>query len=152
VKPWRTRYRWRLILACLALLVAISWLQLSGPQGRLREWYDRIRLGMTPAEVAAVVGGLPPNTTETTSVSGPVYINNVYGFCDLVAQESDGLPSNESDLVVYVWTDQSVEIWVAYRDSKINRKEMYTQVPPWKVKARACVDWLRRLVGWSSGR
>src|SRR5262249_37888663 len=94
------RHRWSLLIACLAVAIAVlGWWKSSGPRGRLLERYDRIRLGMTPAEVAAVMGGLPPNTTESTSVSGPDYINVVYGFWDLVAQESDGLPSDESDLV-----------------------------------------------------
>jgi len=58
-EPWRTRYRWWLIVACLAAgMGVIGWWQLSARAGGrfTREQYDRIRLGTTPAEVASSIG------------------------------------------------------------------------------------------------
>src|ERR1051326_2049336 len=81
------RYRWWLIIACLAA-VAISWWQLSGPRGRFtREQYDRIRLGMTPAEVALSMGSAPSGRyrlTAGTNDETEVWVDEcvyIYVFC-----------------------------------------------------------------------
>jgi hypothetical protein len=134
------RYRRWLLIACLAAvaIAVVSW-QLSTPRGRFtREQYDRIRLGMTPAEVASVMGGVPPPDTP----------ENYYGFWECLAEESDGLPSEESDLRVYAWTEESVAIWVACRDGKTIQKEIHARVPSWKIKAYEWLHTLRGLVGW----
>jgi hypothetical protein len=67
-----------------------------------------------------------------------------YGSWDLVAIEGRGLMScNYAD----VWQDGYVEVCVAYRDGKAAIKDMEVAVPPWKLKARAWLYWLRGLVG-----
>jgi hypothetical protein len=46
------------------------------------------------------------------------------------------------------WSDKSVIITVDYHDGKTIEKEMHTRVPPWQLKARDWLAWLRWHVGW----
>ena len=138
MKPWRTRYRWWLVIAGLAAIaIGVIWWQ-SGPRGRFtREQYDRIRFGMTPAEVSRSMGSAPSDVFSQWP-----------GMWEQVAFESNGSPPNgKAD----VWLDGSVGICVCYRDGKAVVKFMDRQVPPWKIKARIWfyqwVYWLRGLVG-----
>jgi hypothetical protein len=133
VKQFLGRYRWWLILACLAAGV-IGWWQLSARAGGryTRAQYDRIRLGMTPAEVASVIGCPSANYTD--------------GLWDIVADAGGPLFFGQADRYE-VWVDEPVRIVVCYRDGKTIANSMQTRVPPWKVKAREWLRWLRGLVG-----
>jgi hypothetical protein len=133
------RRRW-LLIACLAAvaIAAITGSQVSGPSGRFtREQYDRIRFGMTPVEVASVMG-CPP--------SGPVAM---YRFIDsdfdLAADV--GEPAKTA-LDSALWCDESLGVMVYYHNGKVALKQMLVRVPTWKVKAREWLYWLRGLVGW----
>jgi hypothetical protein len=139
VKATVPRYRWWLLVACLALLV-VGLLCWPRTRGRFtREQYDRIRLGMTPAEVLLALD----NSARTTPFL--VTPNNDW---DTVAEDGSGLPSPVvSGNFGWVWRDESVQIWVYYHDAKTVQKRMYTHVPSWKVKAREWLAWLRGLVG-----
>jgi hypothetical protein len=46
-----------------------------------------------------------------------------------------------------VWLEGSIAICVCYRDGKAVLKTMEIRVPPWRVKVREWLDWLRGLVG-----
>ena len=132
------RRRWLLLIACLAVAIAvIGWLQLSGPRGRFtREQYDRIRLGMTRAEVSQIMG--PASPAHGIKMGGPH---------EIVAEEGSILEASNE-----LWQDRSVQIWVFYHDGKASQKQMLSGVPPWK----EWLDWLmgkrrqvvRQLVGW----
>jgi hypothetical protein len=130
VKQLLRRYRWWLLVACLALLVVglLCWPRTSGRF--TREQYDRIRLGMTPAEVSRSMGSAPSDVFSQWP-----------GLWEQVAFESNGSPPNgKTD----VWLDGSVGICVCYRDGKAAVKFMDRQVPPWKIKATI---WFYRLRG-----
>ena len=132
------RYRWWFI-PCLAAvaIAAIGWWQLSGPR-LTREQYDRSRLGMTPAEVAAVMG-CPPNADK-------------YSFADRTGWEVDYNPVVDAtvppvDLVfasIQAWSNGSVDIFVFYRDGKVIWKAREFYQSWWK----KWLKWLRGLVGW----
>lgn len=132
------RRRWLLLIACLAAvaIAVVSW-QLSGPRERFtREQYGHIRLGMTPADVALVMGG--PSRGERRG-----------GRWDTVDREGPPPPSLRV-LPVDKWVDETVAITVVYSDGDARAiwKNMTIRVPPWKVKARNWLNWLRRVVGW----
>jgi hypothetical protein len=138
------RSRWWLILACLALLVVglLCWQRTSGRF--TREQYDRIRLGMTPAEVALVMGGRGTGPVGTSvwdkaleRIDSPAW--------DSVAEKS---PAPMAIDRAEAWLDESAAVMVGYCDDKTIKKEMLTRVPLWKIKAREWLDWLRGLVGW----
>jgi hypothetical protein len=46
-----------------------------------------------------------------------------------------------------IWSEDSIIISVAYRDGKAILKKMAVREPPWKVKAREWLNWLRGRVG-----
>src|SRR5947207_15357417 len=99
VKPWRTRYRWWLIIACLAAgMAVIGWWQLSAGRRLSRERYDRIRLGMTAADVAAVMGGPP--------IADPVYHDDRPGW------EIDSMERNASPLALIVISTFHRDTWL----------------------------------------
>jgi len=92
------------------------------------------------------VGGLPPDTPGSFGRNPAIAVlpDFATGPWESVAEESDGLPAKKSDWGSYVWVDQSVAIWVSYRDGKAIEKNVYIRIPPWKLKAR---EWLDRLRG-----
>jgi hypothetical protein len=128
------RYRWFLLIACLAVAIAvISGWQLSSHRGRFtREQYDRIRLGMRPADVAEIMG--PPSPAEKFEMGAEYELVDAEGIVDQATLE--------------LWEDRSVQIYVFYHDGKAVQKQMLSRVSPWKVKCRAWLDWLRGLLGW----
>jgi hypothetical protein len=93
---------------------------------------------MTPADVASSIG---------SAASGAELIRRIPdgGPWDLVAMEGSWSPRFDK---TEAWIDESVGIGVCYRDGKAALKSMEIRVPPWKVKARECLQWLRGLVGW----
>src|SRR5262245_47546182 len=129
------RYRWLLLIACLA---AIGWWLLSGPR-LTREQYDRIRFGMTPAEVAAVMGGPPfAEKMELPPWGHPDWegVANSHEPDRVYTLDPDGGPDGQA------WLDGHACIWVGYSDDgKVIHKQMNIY-HPWKIKAR---EWLRRL-------
>jgi hypothetical protein len=116
-------------------IAAINGWQLSGHQRRLRERYDRVRLGMTRAEVASCVGSAPSRGELIIRILGG-------GDWDSAAHEEQASWSEVDD--IDVWVDESLYIGVCYSHGKAVRKVMEISLPPWKVKAR---EWLARLRG-----
>jgi hypothetical protein len=124
----------------------VIWWQLSVKFGGkfARDQYDRIRFGMTPAEVAAVMGGppladkmeLPPwKHPDWEGVANSWDPNRVYTL------GPNGGPYGVA------WLDGHASIWVDYSDGKVIHKQMNIY-HPWKIKAREWLVWLRGLVGW----
>jgi hypothetical protein len=145
VKVTLPRYRWWLLIVCLAAGIGVIgwWLLSARPVGRFtRGQYDQIRLGMTPAEVASSIGSVSSGGQLMFRRPGRAI------RWDLVAREG-AWPPNSVDKV-NTWGDESVVIGVFYRDGKAIFKQMETSVPLplWKAMAHKCRDWLRRLVGW----
>jgi hypothetical protein len=154
----RYRWWWWLMLlpaAVIGLAASVmmeqdelaAW-QLSGVRGQFTvEQYDRIRLGMTPAEVSQLMGS-PPSDRQHLQMFAE-------GGCSYVASEDDGMWLDDGGLwphekKVDHWVDAFVWISVRYRDGKASIKTMYIQPhpqPPPKSKAREWLDWLRGLVG-----
>jgi hypothetical protein len=96
-----------------------------------QEHYDRIKLGMSRAEVEAVLGG-PPGDFATEDVS--------YGVTD-------------SDLAIFkgpyeYWAGNDGDIWVAFDEQGDVRRRAFgdavstPKTPPWLPYLRA---WLRRV-------
>jgi hypothetical protein len=131
------RYRWWLLTVCLAAVavVVIGWLQLSGPHGR--EHYNRIRLGMTPAEVASSIGTGPSASKLIARAPGRGW--------DLEASEG---PSFTFFDTTEAWADESVVSEVYYRNGKAVLKRMYVHVAPLKAKALDWLGWLCDRLGW----
>jgi hypothetical protein len=127
-----SRYRW-LLLLLVAIAGLATWL--FWPNA-MREKYDRIRLGMTRAEVASVMGWPP---------SGADAIQR-YHSLDLVAAEERDPMSTSFDATA-AWSDESVVIGICYSKGEVVQKSMLIGVPPWKSKLRERLDWLRGLVG-----
>ena len=126
-------------------VAALGWWQLSTQsEGRFtRQQYDRIRLGMTPAEVALAIGG---------SYS----YRNAEGFGEISPYDDWERVTYEivPKLVMFggeapeAWHDESSGIWVFYRDGKVVMKQMRIHVPSWKTKARDWLNRVRAVVGW----
>jgi hypothetical protein len=142
VKVTLPRYRWWLLIAGLALLVAglLCWPRTS--VRFTREQYDRIRFGMTPAEVASSIGSDP------SPIGRLIRGIERRGTWHTVASDVSGPPLLATDKAdVDVWVDKSVIIEVQYRNGKAFVKMMDILVPSWKAKARNWLNWLRGLVG-----
>jgi hypothetical protein len=130
------RYRWLLLIACLAAVAigVISWQLTVPPAGRFtREQYDRIRVGMTPAEVASAVGSGPSSIEVIQRIPNR-------GHWQTVASEETRppIPYDKTE----GWVDESVIIEVGYWQGKAVLKMMETPRPAWK-------DWLP---SWLVGR
>jgi hypothetical protein len=128
----RVRWKW-LLVACLAAAVAvIGWWQLSvRPSGRFtREQYDRIRLGMTPAEVSEIIGAWASSPNK-----------KVYAMEQVESESAAELPP-------YVnvpwrrWYDGDAEISIWYQDGKVAHKELNRLILYWEMKIG---EWRQRL-------
>jgi hypothetical protein len=156
VKLPRYRWWWWLMLppaAVIGLAAGVmmeqdeltSW-QLSGVRGEFTvQQYDRIRLGMTPAEVSQLMGSPPSDRPHVQMFAE--------GGCAYVASEDDGMWLWPYEKKMDHWVDASVWISVCYRGGKASLKTIYTHIqpppqPPPKSKAREWLRWLRGLVGW----
>ncbi len=149
MKPWRTHYRWCLILASLAAagMVVIGWSQLSGPR-LAHEQYVRIRRGMTPTEVAVVLGG-PPNADAASWSDGDrtgwqADLDPAISDAELL-ESSRVLLKLDTELSsgrqkVEAWSNGSVHVLVASRDGKVFWKSRQVYQSWWK-------KWLDRLRG-----
>jgi hypothetical protein len=127
------RYRWWLLGLLVLGGLASGFLCPKSDRG-MRARYDRIRLGMTPGEVASAIGSRP---------FGVLPIPSNWDFVT-----SEGPPPSNLPLCVDKWFDEPVAISVIYRDGRAIRKNMTTHVPPWKAAARKWLNGLRGLVGW----
>jgi hypothetical protein len=121
VKEFWTRYGWWLLLLCVALAALI--VHRLSPRFT-REQYDRIRLGMTPAEVSQSMDSPPSEVERFVRIPPNLYINDPYELVDL---QSDKRPSAYEKM--QLWKDGSVIIGVSYQDGKAVLKIM------WKAKA-----------------
>jgi hypothetical protein len=138
VRLWR--YRWLLVIACLAAGMAV-W-QLSAHKGRFtREQYDRIQLGMTPNEVRTVMGSGPRGARsgewELVDDVIPIYDD----FHAFLGGKHD-VPSHVFE--EQEWTDNSTRIVVFYCDGKTSAKKIQRRSPDWKIWWRQFVDWISR--------
>jgi hypothetical protein len=141
MRVFLSRHRWLLPIACLAVMAmaAISWWQVSSARGRFTpELYDRIRIGMTPAEVSRLMGS-PPSDPERLLRMSPA------GGWDWVAGETNNRPWPYEK--AEVWLDGSFATAVCYRDGKAVLKTMKMRVPAWQARARQWLRWLRGQVG-----
>jgi hypothetical protein len=133
-------HRWLLLIGCLAA-VAIGfdiWLQFSRPVGQYtRKQYDRIRLGMTPAELSRSMCSPPTDEQRILQLSRM----SPRGAREWVVVESDErpLPHEKTE----IWYDGSVLITVGYRNGKAVLKMMEGSGPPWGANAGEWLDWLR---------
>jgi hypothetical protein len=101
---------------------------------------------MTPAEVAAVMGGLPNADKDSLHLTDEGW-----------EVDSDSFETNASFVGPFIvggisnvgaWSNGSVNILIAYRDGKVIWKSRHVYQPWWKIKAREWLAWLRGLVGW----
>jgi hypothetical protein len=112
------RYHWWLLLL-VGIAGLASWF--LWPKSVMQERYERIRIGMTPAEVALTLGSAPSGRYRLTAGT-----------------------NDETE----VWVDESVYIYVFCSQGKAVLKRMDARVPPCKTKARIWFYRLRGLVGW----
>jgi hypothetical protein len=137
------RRRWLLFIACLAAAIAA----ISGwhfYQWRFtRAQYDRIRLGMTQAEVSQIMepAGIDQDNDDSWETvaeehrpTGPVRTR----------YDMDGIPLPDGLMGtagegVGAWQHGSLMIWVYYHDGKAFRKDMCSRVP----QSRYWFAWLR---------
>ena len=102
----------------------------------MREEYDRLRIGMTPAQVSQAMGSPPSDKERVLRVSD-------LGPWERVADENY---TNEYWFEnTEVWRDGSVATIVYYRGGLAVVKMMVIRVPPWKAKVRGWLNWLRGL-------
>jgi hypothetical protein len=135
------RYRWLLLIACLAAVaIVISWWELSKAQRFSREQHGRIRLGMTPAEVAALMGGPPNADPASWHPNG----DRTGWAVDAVDYEDANVVLTIVGNNVEAWSNGSVHILVMYHDGKVIWKGREVYQPWWKIKAR---EWLHGLAG-----
>jgi hypothetical protein len=131
------RYRWWLLIACLAVAIGVIWWQLSDHRGRFtREQYDRIRLGMTPAEISQIMG-CPPMGLSVLEIPRA-------GMWEGVARDPMKEPDLQGTSFGGVWSDGVVAICIRCRDSKVVTKSMIIYLSAWQLKTR---EWLYRLRG-----
>src|SRR5882724_11613199 len=106
------RYRWRLSIVCLAA-VAVGWLCWPRAAGQFtREQYDRIRFGMTPADVASVMGCAAtnghPHLSSWLNQSGWDYEANDNAVDLFSPQDQDE-----------IWVDDGTMVTVIYRHGRV---------------------------------
>jgi len=138
-KPCRTRYRWWL-LALVAVAGLASWF--LWPKSVMRQRYERIRIGMTLAEVTAIMGA-----EQSEAKSG----KDLERWMDIVGEPSEGSFSYDHPGFWYD-PERGVYIYVFCSHDNVVAKMMWTRMPPWAAKARERLYlsfyWLRGLVGW----
>jgi hypothetical protein len=100
-----SRLRWWLLITCLAAVaIGVIWWQLSSHGRFTREQYDRIRLGMTPAEVASCIGSGPSPIELLKRMQEEWFERGNRGLWENVWEESRRpFPSDKME----VWFDES---------------------------------------------
>jgi hypothetical protein len=146
-KPYTTsfirRYRWWLLIVCLATGGVIGCWQLSVQSRFTRAQYDRIQLGMTPAEVSQSMGS--PTSNE------PLFNQHFMQFLqtDTIGWEFVDAESYDYSVVYEKaddWFDGSVHIAVYYRDGKASGKAMEIRQAR-RSKVGKWLNWLRGFLG-----
>jgi hypothetical protein len=144
VKPWRIRYRW-LLLLLVAIAGLVSWF--FWPKSAMRERYERIRMGMTRAEVTQIMVGV------TTVAPLDFYTADDWKW-KFQAYESDGTTITDDDVDDVQsgeninWGNGEARILVGFRDNKVIRRGIYVHLASWQISVRNWLDWLRGLVEW----
>jgi hypothetical protein len=124
--------RWKWIVSCLlaTLFVALTVALWPPPASRLTKGlYSRIDFGMTPAEVASIIGGPPLQNPRPDLLDGT----------DEVAydRQSESCSTTES------WADKGVIISVGYNHQGVKFKTLNVPASRW----RWWRAWLRQLIG-----
>jgi hypothetical protein len=133
-----SRYRWWLLL-----LVAVaglgSWF--LWPISAMREKYDRIRLGMTRAEVIAIMG---PEQSQAESGRALERWNRFESEPSVFDRSSVRIDEHAG-----FWYEPSgVYIDILYSHDKVVLKMMQIRMTELEVKARDWLDWLRGPARW----
>src|SRR5262249_8292820 len=136
VKLPRRRWLLLLLVGIAGLASCFLW-----PKSVMREKYDRIRLGMTPAEIASCLGSAPSGEAFADKL---LLSRGGWGSADYEEQEFDFSEVDETQL----WVDESVTLAVCYSHGNAVKEGHGKLRAPWKVKARNWLAWLRGLVGW----
>jgi hypothetical protein len=110
----------------------------------MREKYDRIRIGMTLAEVNEIMGGPP---------GGILYLSPWVLESEAWKSVAREPPSTEEVEVLLVgdggfWCDGNTGITANCIDGKVSDRVLYVRMTPCEIKLREWLDWPRRLVGW----
>jgi hypothetical protein len=143
-------HRLLLIAGLAAVAIGVIWWQLSIPQGRFpRERYDRIRVGMTPAEVASCIGSGPCPTESLPRIFPDGMVNVAWREASQPGLRTEAIIPESIWLLkrVDIWVDDSDVICVGYFQGEVLMKLWGIRMPPWKVKARRLLIRLRGLVG-----
>jgi hypothetical protein len=135
------RRRWLLLIACLAAvaIAVIGWPRTSGRF--TREQYERVRIGMSLAEVEQTLGvppgyyGLPTEPWDRLELAE--------SESPAVYRDAKTDPSSR----FYIWEDDGgqIVVWIA-ADKKVVSKSHGVRVHPIKAMAQASLAWLRGLV------
>jgi hypothetical protein len=138
------RYCWLLLL--LVGIAGLARLLLpTAAERAMRKKYDRIRLGMTPAEVRVIMKpGHPRDMRELLTMDIPPL--EKIGDEGPWPKDLNHLKGDTAD----DWYDSNTWIQVFYRDGKAIHKRM--MVPTTRAQFSYWLYKLRRLVGWQSGR
>jgi len=94
---------------------------------------------MTPAQVALSAGSPPADHDFVRRIGTDSLWETVIAEGDVPPVRIDRAEK---------WLGESVTIRVYYCDGRAIAKQMQVRMPPWKLRARACLKWLRDLVGW----
>ncbi len=122
MKGW---FKWLAAAASLGLTVCVSVWQVSGPHPVNRANFERIQVGMTQAEVEAILG-CPPGDYAT--------VDYLPEFCGFMILGATVWVSNDGD--VRVWFDNEGRVEQAYFFELLVRR------PP------SLLDRVRAWVGW----
>jgi hypothetical protein len=132
VKQFLRRYRWWLLLLVVIAGLA-SWS--LWPKSLMREHYERIRIGMTTAEVRVIMKTDHPLGTRDIMA---MHVNDLEKVADEGPWPKGHLAGDEVD----DWYDGSIWIQVFYRDGKAFHKRMIVHS-----MLQQFLYWLRGLVG-----
>lgn len=131
-----TRLCRRWLSACVAVAaVAIAACLLRPSAGAL---FERIRLGMTVAEVEALWGRPPDKVWPLGRGDGEVFE---------AAEPAELFTTARAFQKSQWWVQGNYRTIVAYRDGRVEAKILQRRVPVWELKAKIWWAWLRDLVG-----
>jgi hypothetical protein len=109
-----------------------------------RAHYDRVRVGMTEAQVDAIMGGKP------LSREGRPFNPGSAGWEESEHKSTASAISNgcSAFLVTRFWPAGDATIEVDFENGTVYRKSWWAWLPPWKREARAWLQRLRQLSGF----
>jgi hypothetical protein len=96
-----------------------------------RNQFEHIRMGMSPSEVASVMGCRPMGTPS----------NDLMRLMEVDA--GDSLKILGPTVRLDCWWDDAAIVAASYNVRGVNSKSLYVRVPRW----RLLLDWLRHRVG-----